>query len=249
MNGYLPDQTPAGSVPRADVPGTDVPGTDVPGTDVPGTDVPGTVTVTGRGSVQTVPDSFNITIGIEASRPTVREAYSQAGAALAAVSAKLLSLGVMRETMSSSSLDVRVDSRWQEGAGTVVTGYTVTSTLAVTLHYDQGADDIVAAVVDAGHNSVRLNGMNPVVSDPTAAQEAARTAAWVDARRSAEQYAQLAGRQLGPVMEISEGQVRDTGPVPMFARAAITVEAAPLPLEAGHSTVAIVVRGTWQLVS
>ena len=224
MNGYPADQTP-------------------------GTNVPGAVTVTGRGSAQTVPDSFNITIGIEASQPTVREAYSQAGAALAAVSAKLLSLGVGRETMSSSSLDVRVDSRWQDGAGTVVTGYTVTSTLAVTLHYDQGAAEIVAAVVDAGHNSVRLNGMNPVVSDPAAAQEAARAAAWVDARRSAEQYAQLAGRQLGQVVEISEGQLRDTGPVPMFARAAMTVEAAPLPLEAGQGTVSILVRGTWQLIS
>lgn len=217
-------------------------------TSVPGSDVLGTVTVTGRGSVQTVPDSFNITIGIEASRPTVREAYSQAGAALAAVSAKLLSLGVVRETMSSSSLDVRVDSRWQEGMGTVVTGYTVTSTLAVTLRYDQGADEIVAAVVDVGHNSVRLNGMNPVVSDPTAAQEAARAAAWVDARRSAEQYAHLAGRELGSVLEISEGQLRDTGPTPLFARAAMTVEAAPLPLEAGNSTVSILVRSTWQLI-
>lgn len=208
----------------------------------------GTVTVTGRGSVTTVPDSFNITVGIEASRATVREAYAQAGAALGAVSATLLSLGVARETISSSSLDVRADSRWQDGVGTVVTGYTVSSTLTVTLRHDQGAEGIVAAVVDVGHNSVRLNGMTPVVSDVSAPQEAARAAAWADARHAAEQYAQLSGGELGAVLDITEVMERDAGPRPMMARAALVAEPASLPLEAGQTTVSMQLRATWELL-
>lgn len=208
---------------------------------------PGSITVTGRGTVQAAPDCFNITIGIEAARPTVREAYAKAGAALNAVTAKLLSLGVARETMSSSSLDVRVDSRWQEGVGTVVTGYTVSSTLAVTLRYDQGADEIIAAVVDAGHDSVRLNGMTPVVSDPSAAQDQARAAAWADALHAAELYADLAGRPLGAVTDVVEGQLRDSGPRPMMARAAMSMDSAAMSIEPGQSNVTMTVQASWQL--
>ena len=164
------------------------------GKEPPMTEPLNSITVTGQGTVQTAPDFFNINIGIEAQKSTVREAYAAASEALNAVNAKLLSLGVAREVISSSSLDVRVDTRWQEGTGSVVTGYTVSSTLSVALRYDQGAQDVIAAVVDTGNNSVRLNGLTPVVSNPAAAQDAARAVAWADALRAAELYAQLAGR-------------------------------------------------------
>ncbi|MFC8302071.1 SIMPL domain-containing protein [Specibacter sp. NPDC057265] len=208
----------------------------------------GTVTVLGRGSVKTAPDSFTITVGIEASQPTVRGAYTQAGTAVGAVSGTLLSLGVAREAITSSSLDVRVDSRWQDGVGTVVTGYTVSSTLSVNLRHDQGADRIVAAVVEVGDNSVRLHEMTAVLSDSTASRDAARAAAWEDARHGAEHFAQLTGRVLGQVLVISEEHVQAPGPHPLMARAAMTVEAAPLPIEAGQGTVSAQLQATWELL-
>lgn len=205
-----------------------------------------TVTVTGQGTVQTAPDFFTITIGIEAAQPTVRAAYSQASEALNAVNSKLQSMGVGRESVSSSSLDVRADTRWQEGTGTVVTGYTVSSNLTVSLRYDKGAEDIIAAVVDTGNNNVRLNGMTPVVSDPSAAQDAARAAAWADARRAAELYAQLAGQTLGAVSQISEGTVNDSIPRPMKARAVMAIDSS-MAIEPGESKVAMAVQVTWLL--
>lgn len=217
-------------------------------TDSPAHRTHGTVTTTGQGSATAVPDSFSITVGIEVSRPAIRAAYSQAGAALAAVRTTLLEAGVARESISSTSLDVRVDTRWQDGVGTVVSGYTVGSTLAVTLRHDGGADAIVAAVVDAGDNNVRLHGMRPVVSDLAAPRDAARAAAWADARHAAEQYARLAGRGLGAVLGINEETLREPGPRPMIARAAMTVEAAPLPLEPGQSTISMQVQATWELL-
>ena len=100
-------------------------------------EIPGSITVSGHGLVQTTPDYFTINLGIEATQATVREAYAQAGEALNAVSATLLAQGVARELISSSALNVRVETRWQEGSGSVVTGYTVSSTLAVSLRYDR----------------------------------------------------------------------------------------------------------------
>lgn len=204
------------------------------------------ITVTGHGTAQSAPDFFTINIGIEASQPTVRDAYSQAGEALNAVNAKLQALGVERTAISSSTLDVRVDSRWQEGVGTVVTGYTVSSTLSVSLRYDQGAQDIVAAVIDVGNNNVRLNGISPVVSDPSEAQDKARAAAWADARRAAELYAQLAGRTLGALDNVYEGNISSSGPRPMMARAAIVMDSS-MSIEPGQSDTTVSVQITWLL--
>lgn len=204
------------------------------------------VTVTGHGTAQTVPDYFTINIGIEAARTTVREAYASASAAVNEVNSTLLSLGVAREVISSSALDVRVDTRWQEGTGSQVTGYTVSSTLTVSLRYDQRAEDVIAAVVDTGSNSVRLHGMTPVVADPSTAQHAARAGAWADARRAAEHYAHLAGRSLGAVAQVVESAGQDGSPRPMMALASMARESA-MVIEPGQSNLSLAVTVTWLL--
>lgn len=210
------------------------------------TETSNSITVTGHGAVQTAPDFFTINIGIEASQPAVRDAYAEAGGVLNAVHTRLLTLGVDRTAISSSSVDVRMDSRWQEGVGTVVTGYTVSSTLSVSLRYDQGAQDIVSAVIETGNNNVRLNGMSPVVSDPSAAQDKARAAAWADARRAADVYAQLAGCTLGAVEKVHEGNITSGGPHPLMARAAMGMDSS-MPIEPGQNDVSIAVQITWSL--
>ncbi|PYI37377.1 SIMPL domain-containing protein [Arthrobacter psychrolactophilus] len=210
-------------------------------------EIPGSITVSGHGLVQTTPDYFTINLGIEATQATVREAYAQAEEALNAVSATLLAQGVARELISSSALNVRVETRWQEGSGSVVTGYTVSSTLAVSLRYDQSAEDVIAAVVDTGNNNVRITGLTPVVSDPTSAQDAARAVAWTDARRAAELYAHLAGRSLGEPSQIIEGQISDSAPRPMMARAEMTLQSSPMAIEPGQSSITMTVQVTWLL--
>lgn len=204
------------------------------------------ITVTGYGSVAAAPDRFTINIGIEASRPSVREAYAQASDAMNAVQVKLLSMGIAKESVSSSSLDVRADTRWQEGAGNIVSSYTVSSTLSAALSYDQGAEEVLAAVVDTGDNHVRIHGLTPEVSDPFAAQDAARGAAWADARRAAQLYAGLAGRTLGAVAKIVEGDPAYGSPRPMMARATSGFDSTMM-ISPGQNDIAMAIKVTWLL--
>lgn len=206
------------------------------------------ITATGQGTARAVPDHFTINIGIEASQPSVREAYAKASAAVVAINAVLLSNGVEQVSVSSTSLNVRVETRWQEGTGNIVTGYTVSSTLNVPLGYGKDAEELIAAVVDTGNNSIRLNGLTPVVSDASAAQDAARAGAWAEARRAAEQYASLSGRTLGEVVNVIEGAVPLGGPRPMMARAvSMSSDSLAMPMMLGESDVMIDVQVTWLL--
>ncbi|GAA4656086.1 SIMPL domain-containing protein [Arthrobacter cryoconiti] len=206
-----------------------------------------TVSVIGRGTVAAAPDYFQINIGIEAQRPSVGEAYATVGDAMNGVQNQLLDQGVAGDAISTSSLDVRADSRWEDGVGSIVSGYTVSSTVVVRLRYDEAAEAIVAAVIDTGNNCVRLNALAPGISDPTSATTAARTAAWEDARRSAELYAALAGRSLGAVLVISEGSPHAQETAPLMARAMMSSESR-IGIEPGQSKVSAAVSVTWELV-
>jgi len=206
-----------------------------------------TVTVTGRGTVAAAPDHFHINVGIEAQRPTVKGAYAAASEAMNAVQGQLLARQVARDAISSSTLDVRAETRWQDGIGSTVTGYTVSATVNVLLRYDEAAEEIIAAVVDTGNDSVRLNGLSPAISDATAAQDAARAVAWADAARAAGLYAQLAGKRLGAVVSITEGQEHGGGPAPVMARAMMASSDAAMAIEPGQSNVNATVTATWLL--
>lgn len=207
-----------------------------------------TITVSGRGDVNAEPDYFHIHIGIEARRNNVKEAYAAAADAVTAVQQRLAGLSVARDMVGTEALNVHADTQWQEGKVSVVTGYVVTTSLNVVLRYDDAAADIIAAVVDAGGDAVRLNGLSPAVSDPSAAQDAARAVAWADARHAAELYAGMAGRTLGAATAITE--IPDQGMMIPMARAASRFDSTSLalPLEAGQSSITATVQVTWQLL-
>ncbi|WP_125611586.1 SIMPL domain-containing protein [Specibacter cremeus] len=208
---------------------------------------PNVITVTGHGAATSEPDRFTINIGIECRRGTVKDAYAAAGTALTNVRASLLTLAVPQDLIGTSALNVRAETRWQEDTGPIVTGYTVSSTLAVTLDYGSSGPDVIAAAIDAGGNDVRLNGLTPVVSDRSDAVDAARALAWADASHAADFYAELAGRRLGAALSITEGlDDGGTPPAPILARAAKFQSM--VPVDPGQSTVTATITVTWQLL-
>ncbi len=120
------------------------------------------ITVIGHGSASQIPDILTLSIGIEARRASVAEAYGAAGAAMQSVLDRLRDLDVGPQDTTTSSLNIRAESGWQEGLGNVVTGYLVSSSMTVRLSFQVRAREIIAAAVEAGGDDVRLNGLAAV---------------------------------------------------------------------------------------
>lgn len=209
-----------------------------------------TVTVTGHGKASQAPDVLTLNISVEVNRRTLVDAYQDAARSMQAVQRALAASDVERKDSATSGLSLRSETVWQEGKGNVLTGYNCSSTLTVRMGFKDGASDsaqqIIAKVVEAGGNDVRLNGLQPEISDPGEVAEQARTLAWADAARNASHFAELSGRRLGRVLTISEGQDLGSGPIPM-RRMAYATEAS-MPIEAGESSVGASVTVTWELV-
>jgi uncharacterized protein len=203
-----------------------------------------TITVTGTGTAEAPPDLLTISVGVECRRTSVGAAYADAGTASAAVSATLRHHGVTDADIRTSGLNVRPELVWRDGEGQHVAGYVASSVLTVRVRQVAGASAVIAAVVDAGGDDVRLNGLELGFADESAVMARAREAAWRDAAAAAEQFASLASARLGTVISVAEQPLQGPIPVARMERAA-AVDA--ISVEAGQATVGTTVTVVWQL--
>jgi uncharacterized protein YggE len=205
------------------------------------------ITVTGTGAAEAPPDLLTISVGIECRRASVGYAYADAGTAAAAVSEVLRQNGVADADIRTSGLNVRPELVWREGEGQQVAGYVAYSMLTVRVRRVAAASAIIAAVVDAGGDDVRLNGLELGFADESAVLANAREAAWQDAVAAAEKFASLASAHLGAVVSVAEHPL-SSGPVPVarLERAAATDA---IGVEAGHASIGASVTVVWELLA
>ena len=216
---------------------------------------PGTVTVAGHGTAQGVPDRMVIAIAVECRASAVGAAYEQAGRRMAAVTGTLRDSGVRAAQIDTGALSVRTDLSWQDGTSRVV-GYIATTALTVTLtHRDAPGTEtdrpdpaqIVADAVAAGGDDVRLGGLHHMFADPARLLTRARDAAWDNAVDKARQYARRAGRELGPVLEITENPRSTTGPQRGGVQPMAATKSSPAPVDPGETELSADLQVTWQL--
>jgi hypothetical protein len=105
---------------------------------------PRSISVTGTGSAEAVPDLLTLSVGVECRRDTVAEAYGDAGTRSAAITSALRQHGVDGPDMSTSGLNVRAEVNWQEGRGQTVTGYLASSTLTIRIRTLSASSEVIA---------------------------------------------------------------------------------------------------------
>lgn len=210
-------------------------------------DEPGrrTITVTGTGTAEAPPDLLTVSVGVECRRDTVGAAYADAGTASSAVSGALRRHGVADADIRTSGLNIRPEVVWRDGEGQRVVGYAASSVLTVRLRQVAAASGIIAAVVDAGGDDVRLNGLELGFSDEPAVLAQAREAAWQDAVAAAGQLASLASARLGSVVSVA-GHPEASGPIPL-ARVRRVASTEALNVEAGQASIGATVTVVWEL--
>ena len=205
----------------------------------------GGVLVTGYGAVEVRPDLVLVELGAQAEAPDVQDAVREASAGLGRAREVLLASGV-----AASDLRTTTTSTWVEhgpdGAGPArsVARLGVRARLRGSVLGDlDEAGALVQEALAAAGSVARLDSTRFAISDPAAAAAAAREAAFADARVKAEQLASLAGRSLGQVASVTEGNEPGHGP----SRMAFAAKAEALPLDGGEElvTASVTVRWLW----
>jgi uncharacterized protein len=204
------------------------------------TDIVG-VAVIGAGTAAAPPDVVRIDLAAEAAADSVHDALTQATAGLARIRSVLADAGVPSEDLRTTDTAVHID-HGPRGEGPQ--RYVVRLGLsAVVRDLDRAGSIVQNALAEAG-DTARLSGLSFSHSDPSGLLAAAREAAFADALGKAQQYAALAGRELGSVLAVDD--TGGGGPVPMPRRmAAVNLAAAEFDVEGGQQDVSVRIEVRW----
>ena len=191
-----------------------------------------TISVSGHGTVTTVPDRASFDFTAETGAPTAAAAIARAGDASGAIAAALKDAGVAAADLQTSQISL---SPQMTDDGATIVGYAASTTLtAKTTIARAGA--VVDAAVKAGANGV--SGPNLSRSDEASLYDKALAGAVADAKRKAGALAAAAGLQLGGVQSLAESGAQ--APIPLAAKADFSAA-----IEPGTQTVAADVTVTY----
>ncbi len=161
--------------------------------------------VSGTGEVSITPDIALLTLGVVAQETNVAQALSQASEAMARVMQALTDSGIAQKDIQTGRFSINQRTRWDNDKQIdVPVGYQVTNMVTVKIRDTNKVGNIIDAVVQAGGDFIRINGVNFSVEDPAQYYKEAREKAMTAAKEKAEELARLAGVTLGAPTYIAE---------------------------------------------
>ena len=156
-----------------------------------------TITVTGSATVQLEPDMVTVMLGVTATEDEVIAAQQKVNEAMAAVVAVLTGeeLAIAPEDIATTEYYINEQYEYDyETSRSVMVGYEAAAMLSVCVRDIDRAGLVIDAAMQAGAN--RLNGVEFMSSDQTAARDQALTLAVQDGMRKAKVIAAAAGVNL-----------------------------------------------------
>lgn len=166
---------------------------------------PATVSVSGSGRAAAAPDLAILSVGVEATRKTAKEAMAAQNAAAKALLEVLRKEGIEDRDIRTDSLSLAPVYTQNTAGESKVTGYQAGQSFSVKVRDLDRTGQVIGAVNEATGDDGRVNGVVFDVADPSALRVKAREAAFQDAYEKASQHARLSGHRLGRLVSLSEG--------------------------------------------
>ncbi|WP_291729466.1 SIMPL domain-containing protein [Leisingera sp. F5] len=192
------------------------------------------ITVNGESTLQVAPELATITLGVTEEAEEAAMAMAAVSEAMGAVIGRLKDGGIAAEDMQTRQISMHPvwsqDRSYDSGGRREITGFQASNTLMVRVRDLDRLGPVLDAVLTAGAN--QFQGLSFGVEDPAAVTDQIRGEAVKDAIRKAQQLAEAAGMELGPVRSINEHG--GGGGRPMMAMEMARSDA--MPIEAGELT-------------
>ena len=199
------------------------------------------IEVSGTGQASGVPDVVRLRVGVRCEADDVSTALSDTTHRSAGLAQAARDHGV--EPSDLRTTDTGVQPR-HDREGTTVVGYRAYQNLSVAVRDPGRAGSLVAAFAGAVGDALTVDHLGLELADPAPLLARARYAAFADARGKAEQYAALAGRELGKVRTLTD--VVQGGPQPRMALMAARATDGFVELGENTVTATVVVRWDWK---
>ena len=153
------------------------------------------ISVSGLGEAAGSPDRATVTAGVVTRAATVIDASKENQAAVERVMQALAKLNIESKDIQTADYGIWPEQRHdpRNSDEPVISGYRVNNLLRINIKDVARLSTLLAAVTDAGANSIQ--GISFGVEDPSALEASARAAAMADARQKAEAEARQQAKQ------------------------------------------------------
>lgn len=205
---------------------------------------PATITVTGEGTIDAVPDLATVSLGVTTEAATAAAAMEANSGALQKVMARIEEAGIEARDVQTSNLSLNPNWQSADGVTSRIVGYVASNILTVRVRDLDKLGAVLDAVITDGANT--LNGIGFGLADPDPVQDRARVQAVAEARARAELLVGAAGAKLGRILSISESGPSIAPPMPMYRMEAAMADA--VPVAAGEVGVTAYVTMTFEIV-
>lgn len=204
-----------------------------------------TLSVSGHGEVEVVPDEARLSTGVVSEAPTAADALAANRRAMNAVFAALKQQGIPDKSIQTSGINVspQYDLGKTGNEAQRIVSYRVSNDISVIVDDLSRLGATIDALVASGANS--LGGIGFTIRDPKPLFRQARAEAVKDAMDRAETYAKAAGVTLGRIAAISENEAAP--PRPLYFAIARVESGAVTPTAAGEEAVSAGVSMTFEI--
>ena len=204
------------------------------------------ITVSATGTATVVPDAVRINATVSVLGTTSKGALSSAGATSTAVRSALTANKVATKDVATQSITVYPEYSYPASGTPTLSGYRATQSFDITIRNATTAGAVVDAIVEAGGDTLQVNGVIPFVLDSDKATETARTAAVKKAKSKAASYAKLLGVKLGRVIHLDESSTPTAYPIYTSTAKA---DSAATVVDLGEQKVSVSVVVRWAIGS
>ncbi len=211
------------------------------------TDLSG-ITVAGHGEVQAPSDTGFFDVGVQVTAATIEDARNRAAQSADSVIKSLKGNGIDQKDIKTSNFSIQPQYDYSKSnPQPTILGYMVTNTVEAKVRKLDSFSKVIDDAVKAGGNDARVQNIRFGIEDNEKLLGQAREAAMKDAKKKAEQLANLGGVGLGQPVTITETQVNNP-PRPEAASAPGVKDAAfSTPIQPGTGTVTVDITVRWSL--
>jgi len=189
-----------------------------------------TVTASGAGTTQAVPDTAEMSFGVTTMSPNAKSALDEASKSAEQIASAVKKQGIADEDIQTQDVSVYPQTV-DQGGKQVITGYQASLSVRVKVRDIAKLGEIISAANAAGANAI--SGPTFTIDDPAPARAQAIDEAVADARKSAEAMAKAAGKSVGAVLSMSSSDV-GLVPGPMYEASGMAGAARDVPIEPGQ---------------
>lgn len=189
-----------------------------------------TITVSGQGEAQQVPDTAYVSVGVQTQAPQAGEAMRENNRAMEQLLKTFKQRNIQDRDIQTTNFSIspqyqRDRPRANEPIEPKIVGYRVSNQVRVKVRDLDILGQLLDEVVVSGANSI--SGISFDVAEPQRAEDEARQAAVQDAARRAKLFAEAVGGKVGKPLQISEVGFRPS-PRPQMMRAMAAESSVPI---------------------